>query len=176
MFRRTIILILLVIAGTCISKGHAPGQVTGEDPEQQQLEWCFMYSNILGFNIEYISNPRLYQNVTEWMGTPYKYAGESRKGTDCSGFVCQMIRNSYGEILTGSAKEIYARVKPINKENLKEGDLVFFKIRKSRISHVGIYLSQNRFIHASVGLGVTISNLDDPYYAKYFFRGGRLAK
>jgi lipoprotein Spr len=65
-------------------------------------------------------------------------------------------------------------VKPLKKSQLREGDLVFFKIRKRRVSHVGVYLSHNRFIHASVHDGVVISDLDEPYYKKYFFKGGKV--
>lgn len=145
-----------------------------QDPEQQQLEWCFRYSNIFGYDIDYISNPRLYQTISSWLGTPYKYSGETEEGIDCSGFVCQMMKNSYDIILSGSAKDIYKKVTPIKRTELREGDLVFFKIRKGRISHVGIYLGQNKFAHASTHNGVIISSLDEEYYNKYFYHAGRI--
>lgn len=144
------------------------------DPEQQQLEWCFTYSNLLGYTIDYISNPRLFQSIGDWIGTPYKYSGESEKGIDCSGFVCRMMKDSYRILLTGSAKDIYRKIKPIKKTELREGDLVFFKIKKGKISHVGIYLGQNKFAHASTKSGVTISDLSEPYYSKYFYQAGRI--
>jgi len=56
---------------------------------------------------------------------------------------------------------------------LGEGDLVFFKIKKKRISHIGIYLGNNKFAHASVKNGVIISDMDEPYYQKRFYSGGR---
>ena len=64
-------------------------------------------------------------------------------------------------------------VNPVGKDDLKEGDLVFFKIHSRRISHVGIYLGNNKFAHAS-SRGVAISSLDDNYYSRYFYKGGRL--
>jgi lipoprotein Spr len=65
-------------------------------------------------------------------------------------------------------------VDPLSKDDLKEGDLVFFKIKSSRITHIGIYLGDRRFAHASSSRGVVISNLDEPYYARHFYRGGRI--
>jgi lipoprotein Spr len=144
------------------------------DSEQRQLEWCFQYSNRLGYTINYIGNPRLYQTVSEWMGVPYKYSGESKKGIDCSGLVCTFYKTCYDKVITGSAQELFKAVEPLKKSELQEGDLVFFKIHKKRISHVGIYLGQNRFVHASLKRGVTISRLEDPYYQKYFYKGGRI--
>lgn len=154
--------------------GHPMEMEDSQDREQQQLEWCFVYSNMFGYDIEYINNPRLFQSIGEWMGTPYKYSGESEKGIDCSGFVCRMMQDSYHILLTGSARDIYKKVDPIKKGELREGDLVFFKIKKGRISHVGIYLGQNKFAHASTQLGVTISDLSEPYYQKYFYQAGRI--
>jgi lipoprotein Spr len=63
---------------------------------------------------------------------------------------------------------------PVSREELKEGDLVFFKINSRSITHVGIYLGNNRFAHASSSRGVVLSNLDEPYYKRYFYKGGRL--
>jgi lipoprotein Spr len=72
-----------------------------------------------------------------------------------------------------SSRDIFSMVSPVGKDDLKEGDLVFFKIHSRRISHVGIYLGNNRFAHAS-SKGVAISSLDDNYYSRYFYKGGRL--
>lgn len=157
---------------------HASGQGNNNnaiDPEQQQLEWCFIYSNQLGYDIPYISNPRLYENLNDWLGTPYKYAGQGKKGIDCSGLVCRLYQDSYSVALQGSSRDLYKKTKSIEKKDLQEGDLVFFKIRKGRISHVGVYLGKNKFAHASTSSGVIISDLDEPYYEKYFYAGGRLS-
>jgi len=144
------------------------------DTEQLQLEACFICSNQFGINQEKIVNPELYRVILEWLGTPYVYSGESMEGTDCSGFVCSMVKTVYHHEIEGSSKDLWSDVKPVAKKNLREGDLVFFKIQKRKISHVGIYLGNNKFAHASVKLGVVISDLDDPYYAGHFYKGGRL--
>ncbi len=159
--------------GTSDSSG-AGITFTETDYEQQQLEWCFRYSNLLGIELSQVRNPKLYDNISEWMGTPYKYAGNSKKGIDCSGLVCRLIRDSYDLDLDGTSAELHRRSMSIKRNELREGDLVFFKIRKGRISHVGIYLGENKFAHASLKLGVIVSDLNDPYYSKHFYSAGRL--
>ncbi|MBK8362639.1 MAG: C40 family peptidase [Bacteroidetes bacterium] len=86
------------------------------DYEQEQLGLCFKYSNELGFNIESITNPYLYDYVNEWLGTPYRYSGENKNGIDCSGLVCELYKSAYQKILTGSAKEIYEKSDPVKKK------------------------------------------------------------
>ncbi len=120
-------------------------------------------------------SPYLYYQVYDWLGTRYKYSGNSKNGIDCSGFVGEIYKNTYCVDLGRSSGNIWSQVKPVNKEELKEGDLLFFKIRKNQISHVGLYLGNNKFAHASIHEGVTVSDLDDTYYKKYFYKGGRLA-
>jgi murein DD-endopeptidase / murein LD-carboxypeptidase len=119
-------------------------------------------------------SPYLYYQVFDWVGTRYKYAGKSKKGIDCSGFVSEMYRNAYCVQLQGGSRDIWTTVKPIEKADIREGDILFFKIRKGQISHVGVYLGNNKFAHASVQNGVIISDLNEDYYKKYFFKGGRI--
>ncbi len=169
------LLILMLLPFTSFATGGKESRkVEAVDREQQQLEWCFVYSNRLGYTINYINNPRLFMTVAEWMGVPYKYSGNTKRGIDCSGLVCNVFNTCYDKVLTGSASDIFRTVTPLKKSDLREGDLVFFKIKKKRISHVGIYLGQNRFVHASLQKGVIVSHLEDPYYEKYFYKGGRI--
>jgi murein DD-endopeptidase / murein LD-carboxypeptidase len=120
------------------------------------------------------STPFLFYQVYDWAGTRYKYSGNTKKGIDCSGFVSKMYANTYCETLCGGSNDIWKTVRPVEKADLMEGDLLFFKIKKGQISHVGIYLGKNKFAHASVKHGVIISDLNEPYYQKYFFKGGRM--
>lgn len=126
-----------------------------------------------GILIDSCSYNELYNETFQWIETPYNYAGNSKNGIDCSGLVKQLYEKVYNLKLQGGSKTIYEQVIPIIKEELKEGDLVFFKIRKNQISHVGLYLKDGNFIHASVKSGVIISNLNEDYYKKYYFSGGR---
>jgi murein DD-endopeptidase / murein LD-carboxypeptidase len=124
--------------------------------------------------IDSAETPYLYYQVYDWLGTKYKYSGNSKKGIDCSGFVSEMYENTYCVDLNGGSKDIWKIVKPIERAEIKEGDVLFFKIKKGQISHVGIYLGNDKFAHASVKSGVIISDLKEPYYKKYFFKAGRV--
>lgn len=119
-------------------------------------------------------SPYLYYQVYDWVGTTYKYSGDTKKGIDCSGFVCEMYKNVYCTELMGGSRDIWTKVCPVEKADLKEGDILFFKIKKGSISHVGIYLGNNKFAHASVNRGVMINDLDETYYKNTFYKGGRL--
>ena len=102
------------------------------------------------------------------LGEPYRYGGTSRRGWDCSGFVSVMFNHYLGSNLPRDTRSLYGASYGVKRSKSKAGDLVFFKIRKNRPSHVGIYLGKNRFIHASTSSGVVISNLGEKYYKKYF--------
>ena len=167
-------LYFLLIISTAVMAGGKK-EVVQYDEEQQQLEWCFEYSNLLGYDIQSVENPELYKSIADWIGTPYHYSGNDKCGVDCSGFVTAIYKATYQINLDGSAKDIYKRSDAIRKNELHEGDLVFFKIKGHRISHVGIFLGDNKFVHSSTQKGVVISNLDDPYYEKYFYKGGRIS-
>ena len=119
-------------------------------------------------------SPYLFYQVYDWLGTRYKYAGKTKKGIDCSGFVREMYSSTYCVSLSGGSRDIWPTVMPVEKEALQEGDILFFKIKKGQISHVGIYLGNNKFAHASVKQGVIVSDLEEDYYKKYFYKGGRV--
>jgi len=84
-----------------------------------------------------------------------------------------LYREVYCITLSGGSKDMWKAVEPVKKDSLREGDLVFFKIKKGQVSHVGVYLGHGQMAHASVKSGVIISSLDEPYYKKYYFSGGR---
>ena len=109
------------------------------------------------------------------VGKPYKYGGLSPKsGFDCSGLVYYTHR-SVGRTLPRTSYAQYSSTRPIRRDDLVPGDLVFFRIRRSKISHVGIYLGDDDFVHApSSGKSVRINSLDEPYWDKRFIRGGRV--
>lgn len=116
----------------------------------------------------------LYHLAYNWMSVPYQYAGNSHKGVDCSGLVKMFYKELYDIALQGGSRHIYPLTKEVPVEELQQGDLVFFKIRGDKISHVGIYLKDGYFVHASTQLGVTISNLSEPYYNARFYKGGMI--
>ncbi|TFH02305.1 MAG: hypothetical protein E4H13_02430 [Calditrichales bacterium] len=101
----------------------------------------------------------------EWLGTPYLYGGMSRQGVDCSGLSSLVFRDLYDVDLPRTAEEQYRSGEKIRDAWRKEGDLVFFRnVRGHGIDHVGIYIGNNRFIHASQSAGVIISQMDEDYY------------
>jgi len=132
------------------------------------------YSQVFGFQVKTLGPPGLFDLIANWIGTPYCYSGKSASGIDCSGFVSMLYQQYYHMPFSGNAAEMYSRITPVKKHHLQAGDLVFFKIRKKRISHVGIYIGENKFAHASTTNGVIISDLDQPYYKKYFVKGGKV--
>jgi hypothetical protein len=116
----------------------------------------------------------LYFQIYDWLGVKYSYGKDSKKGIDCSHFVSNIYRKVYGININGSSSSIFDGCFKVREEDLKEGDLVFFRInKKKKISHVGIYLQNRQFVHATIDRGVIISNLDENYYKKYFITGGK---
>ena len=132
------------------------------------------YSQVFGLDISDILNINLYSSIEKWLGTPYRYSGKSTDGIDCSSFVNKIYETTYCMLLSGNSADLAKQVKNLPKDKLQEGDLVFFKINKRTISHVGVYLGDDKFAHASRTKGVIISDLNHPYYRKYFVKGGRV--
>ncbi len=111
--------------------------------------------------------------VKTFLGVPYKLGGSTLKGIDCSGFV-RKIYEIFNIELPRTTREQISIGKKIGKEQLEEGDLVFFR-RRGNSSHVGIYIGDNQFVHASSSnRQVKIDYLDAPYYSKRFLRGVRI--
>lgn len=129
----------------------------------------------LGMDIGLEDNHKLYLHAAEWIGTPYRSGRADKRGTDCSGLVMQLYRKVYHTRLPRSTSEQMAACKKVSRGNLREGDLVFFSSRRSRkkVAHVGIYLKDGKFVHASTSRGVIVSSLREDYYTRYWLRGGR---
>ena len=111
----------------------------------------------------------LVNTAKKWIGTRYRFGGTTKRGVDCSAFV-KNVYKKHGKSLPRTASSQASVGKHISKNNLKKGDLVFFKgTYKRGISHVGIFLGNNKFIHASSGAHkVIISSLNKAYYHKHY--------
>jgi cell wall-associated NlpC family hydrolase len=111
---------------------------------------------------------RLRAEVNQWIGTPHRMGGTSREGIDCSGFVQRVYKDIYHRNIPRSTR-LQVRVgEPVDKKQLRPGDLVFFKIPfKGR--HVGIYLGREEFAHASTSKGVVISSLKEDYWRSHYW-------
>lgn len=141
--------------------------------EQRELEEL---SRKFGFNVTDTKYLDLYREVAGWLGTRYRRGGMSRKAVDCSGFTNLIYNQVFDKKLPRVSGEI-ARTVPqtIDKENLEPGDLVFFSTYgRKYINHVGVYLGEGNFVHASIKKGVTISTLMEGYYSKAWRKGGRI--
>lgn len=118
-------------------------------------------------------NDELYDFYKEWEGVRYKFGGESKDGIDCSAFIQKVFEKNFNMTLPRTTKEQAEIGKEINKNELATGDLIFFKTgRYSR--HVGIYIEDGKFIHASTSKGVTISTLDNSYFSKHYWKSLRI--
>lgn len=124
--------------------------------------------------VDTVDNYKLYEVIETWVGTPYRWAGVSKSGVDCSGFVKNVYQDVYNIDLQRSSRDMAQQISPVKKSELKEGDLIFFKVRGSRIvNHVAIYLKDGYFAHSSRSRGVIIDRIDSAYWKRYYHAAGR---
>lgn len=122
----------------------------------------------------------LIDSAYSYIGTPYKWAGTSRSGMDCSGFVSTAF-SAINVPLSRSSTEMSTQGKDIPLSQAEVGDLLFFKTtrKRNRISHVGIVVGvgdEVKFIHASVSQGITVSSLSEDYWQKAYAKTSRVLK
>jgi len=163
---------LLFLAALLVTSCATRRQIQSGNASKEVLSGKF------GVKIDKNDNVQLYAYLAGWLGVPYRYGGNNRAGVDCSGLVLNAYQQVYTKKLYRSASEIlYGNCRKINRGKLREGDLVFFRVgeggRRS-VNHVGIYLKDNRFVHASTSAGVIVSSLDQPYYRKTWVAAGRV--
>jgi hypothetical protein len=138
----------------------------------------FKYAILINTPVEELSNLRLLIFMDQWYGAPYHYGGTSRTGIDCSAFSSLLVSSVYNENqLPRMSADQYKATRRISKKDLQEGDLVFFHTygKGHKVTHVGVYLYNNRFVHASVA-GVQISNLGEGYYQTHYIGAGRVVE
>jgi hypothetical protein len=138
----------------------------------------FKYAILTNSPVEELNNPRLLLFMDQWYGVPYHWGGKSKVGIDCSAFTCQLVSEVYHvNQLPRMSADQYKATRHIHKEDLREGDLVFFHTmgRGHKVTHVGVYLYNNRFVHASIS-GVQINDLGEGYYSAHFVGGGRIVE
>ena len=132
------------------------------------------YSQTLAaLNQESAIYKKLNTHYQRWRGTPYELGSMNKGGIDCSGFVYLTFRNQLGRPLPRTTKAQYANSRKISKSDLQAGDLVFFKTGSKQL-HVGIYLTEGRFLHASSSKGVMVSSLSNVYWHKNFLSARRI--
>lgn len=113
--------------------------------------------------------------INNWLGVRYVFGGDSRKGIDCSAFVRRLYKSVYDVSLPRTCIYQYQIVKKVKKECLELGDLIFFRTKRGSGWHVGVFLGDDKFVHASgKGRNVMISDLNDSFYKRIYLNGGRL--
>lgn len=116
----------------------------------------------------------LYRFINNWTGVRYKLGGLDKSGIDCSGFALLLQKDIYGKTLPRRSKDQADAVKNRSYDNLKEGDLIFFSFGGREVDHVGVYLNDDFFVHASTTRGVIIDDLTLPVYQKAIVKTGTL--
>jgi lipoprotein Spr len=135
----------------------------------------FKYAIKMNVEVERLVNADLYRFIDNWWGTPYRMGGSTQQGVDCSAFTQTLMSVIYGQEIPRTAQGQKDFCSPVDLNDLQEGDLIFFKTRKGRdITHVGIYLQDDQFVHASSSNGVMISSLRESYWSRNFVSAGRV--
>ncbi|HEX6914303.1 MAG TPA: NlpC/P60 family protein, partial [Chitinophagaceae bacterium] len=137
-----------------------------ENADALQLKYAIVFDA----TVEKMTNLAMLQTIEQWWGTRYCLGGSSSNCIDCSAFTQAVLKDVYNIDLPRTAQEQYSATERIEPDQLQEGDLVFFYTSGRRISHVGIYIMNNKFVHAAVSQGVSVSDLNDSYW-KARYRG-----
>jgi cell wall-associated NlpC family hydrolase len=133
------------------------------------------YANLLGVAPTDLTNALLLSQMEKWFGTQYCFGGSTDSCIDCSSFTQVILRDVYNVKIPRNSQQQFDASTKIEVENLKEGDLVFFNTVSASmiITHVGVYVCNNKFVHASTSKGVTINDLSEKYFAKAYRGAGR---
>ena len=114
--------------------------------------------------------------IIEYLNTPYLWGGTSKRGIDCSAFIQNVFYQALGITLPRTSLEQSNVGEPVEKSDLKFGDLVFFDtMRKGRVSHVGMYLGNGFFAHSGSRTGVAVASLEDDFYTRTYLKAKRVA-
>ncbi len=137
----------------------------------------FKYAILLDAPVEEMQDHRLISFLENWYGTRYRMGGADKSGIDCSAFVQTFMMFMYNVSMPRTSREQYLQCDRILKNDLQEGDLLFFRThRKKGITHVGVYLRNNKFVHASTSSGVMISDMNEAYFTQRFASAGRISE
>jgi lipoprotein Spr len=170
----TLVSFMLIYFTACKHQQKISGETKEVKTETLSSSLKKKYAEKLGVSESAITNQKLYQFINDWYGVPYKYAGRNKSGIDCSGLASTLYDHVYHKKISPSTKILVDEVKKISDSKLQEGDLVFFNTDSKGPSHVGVYLQNNKFVHASTKKGVMISDMNEPSFKKCYLSAGRV--
>ncbi|HOZ84526.1 MAG TPA: C40 family peptidase [Niabella sp.] len=167
-----------------IAEINSSGMIKNNSAKESLLEAAKQFFTPLSVQVKYatllqilpgmLTNVKLLEAIDDWYGTRYRYGGTSKSGIDCSAFVRAVYKVAFGIDLPRTAREQFNYAnEAISTAYLKAGDLLFFNTRGG-VSHVGVYLGNNKFVHASSSHGVTVSGLNEKYYSTRYLGAKRI--
>lgn len=175
------LLLCVLTASSCGSSkvaSNTPAEKKQSKQQRLSKQQRKKYADLLHTSSNKITHQKLYLFIDEWWGVKYQYGGTAKDGIDCSGFTYLLYQQVYGRKVFRSSLQLFENSKLIkHAERLKEGDLVFFATNdkdRQKVSHVGIYLMNHYFVHASTQKGVIINHLEERYWKERFLCGGRV--
>ena len=160
-----------ILLTSCKSKKNL---TTDSSYQKPKSKIAAKYAEAMQVSKSDIRNGKLYDFINDWEGTKYKMGGMDKNGIDCSGFVHTLYQEVYRRNIPRNTSALMAVLKRKYENELKEGDLVFFDYDGKKFSHVGVYLQNGYYVHASTRKGVLVMKLKDPYTYKYFSRCGEI--
>ena len=169
--------LLMILVSSCSHSkriARKSNQPTSAERVVGQANVQRKYAQILGVSDQEIMNIPLYQFVDRWYGVPYKFGGTTTNGIDCSGFTGALYKEVYGKSLPRSTVLIEQQATRVSGKTLEEGNLLFFDIEGKKNAHIGVYLQNGKFVHASSSKGVIISELSNPFYKKAYAWAGKI--
>ena len=149
-----------------------PGSNGSSFDIEKALNAQFRYAILMDVEVESLGNQRLYRYIDEWWGTPYRLGGTGRSGIDCSAFVQGLQLEVYGQKVPRVTGDQQSACRPVPEAERREGDIVFFRTG-DQVMHVGVYLQNHRFVHASTSRGVVIDDIRSDYWRKAYLGTGR---
>jgi cell wall-associated NlpC family hydrolase len=158
---------------TAVSNQTIPAMVSTNIENAHSLQ--LKYAVAMDVSVEMLTNIILLQAIDKWWGTKYCFGGNTDSCIDCSGFTLALMRDVYQQTLPRTAEEQFNAAEKVALEDLREGDLVFFNTMGRDVSHVGVYLLNNKFVHAATSGGVMISDLNDLYWQPRYRGAGRVS-
>jgi cell wall-associated NlpC family hydrolase len=159
------LLLLIVIAS--ITGCHSSSRITASSSTARSADAHAAMENARSSSTLDRDRRKVLTEAEQWLGTPYRYGGSTPAGVDCSGFVCNVYRKIDRKLPRSSSQQAETG-ESISISDSRPGDLIFFNTSGSGVSHVGILINAEQFIHASTSIGVTVSSLNEPYYRDHF--------